>query len=214
MNNVVIESTDSYKAMLKNLAFTLSLYSGQMCTTTQDIFVSAEGIETDEGHEASFDQLAADLGVAVDKFLADPAVATAVLGAIQSADTLKRIDEAPALAEVVLASRKIDHPEFPAATVRSPVLLKADTSKESVYLQERFGPISFIVKVPDWRAAVALSERAVNDHGRADCRTVSTKQEVIDAMTAATQRAVRVAVDQPDWQRLRQSVCGRFPTTT
>ena len=34
VNNVVIESTDNYKAMLKNLAFTLSLYSGQMCTTT------------------------------------------------------------------------------------------------------------------------------------------------------------------------------------
>ena len=156
VNNVVIESTDSYKAMLKNLAFTLSLYSGQMCTTTQDIFVPAGGIETDEGHK-SFDQLAVDLGTA--------------------------------LAEVVLASRKIDHPDFPAATVRSPVLLKADTSKESAYLQERFGPISFIVKVPDWRAAVALSERAVQDHGALTVGLYSTKQEVIYAMTAATQRA-------------------------
>ncbi|MCK7473685.1 MAG: hypothetical protein MZV49_09435 [Rhodopseudomonas palustris] len=35
VNNVVIESTDNYKGMLRNLAFTLSLYSGQMCTTTQ-----------------------------------------------------------------------------------------------------------------------------------------------------------------------------------
>ncbi len=71
VNNVVIESTDSYKAMLKNLAFTLSLYSGQMCTTTQDIFVPAGGIETDEGHK-SFDQLAADLGIAVDKLPCRP----------------------------------------------------------------------------------------------------------------------------------------------
>jgi acyl-CoA reductase-like NAD-dependent aldehyde dehydrogenase len=46
VNNVVIESTDNYKAMLKNLAFTLSLYSGQMCTTTQDIFVPAASIPT------------------------------------------------------------------------------------------------------------------------------------------------------------------------
>ena len=56
---------------------------------------------------------------------------------------------------MVLASRKIDHPDFPAAIVRTPVLLKADPNKESAYLQERFGPISFIVKVPDggppWR---------------------------------------------------------------
>src|SRR4029434_2900748 len=57
VNNVVIESTDSYKAMLNNLAFTLSLYSGQMCTTTQDIFVPAGGIDTDEGHK-SFDEVA------------------------------------------------------------------------------------------------------------------------------------------------------------
>ncbi|MGH8034870.1 MAG: phenylacetic acid degradation protein PaaN, partial [Lysobacterales bacterium] len=58
VNNVVIESTDAYRAMLKNLAFTLSLYSGQMCTTTQAIIVPAQGIETDEGHK-SFDAVAA-----------------------------------------------------------------------------------------------------------------------------------------------------------
>ena len=188
VNNVVIESTDSYKAMLKNLAFTLSLYSGQMCTTTQDIFVPADGIETDEGHK-SFDQVASDLGAAVERFLADPAVATAVLGAIQSPDTLKRIKDAPQLAEVVLASRKIDHPDFPAANVHSPLLLKSDTSKESAYMQERFGPISFIVQVPDAMAAVALSERTVKEHGALTVGLYSTKQDVIDAMTAATIRA-------------------------
>jgi len=187
VNNVVIESTDGYRSMLKNLAFTLSLYSGQMCTTTQDIFVPAGGIETDEGHK-SFDEVASDLGTAVDKFLADPAVATAVLGAIQSPDTLKRVDEAPALADVVLASRRIDHPEFPAATVRSPVLLKVGADKEAAYMQERFGPISFVVKVPDWKAAVAQSERAVREHGALTVGLYSTRQEVIDAMTAATQR--------------------------
>ena len=188
VNNVVVESTDSYKAMLKNLAFTLSLYSGQMCTTTQDIFVPAGGIETDEGHK-TFDQVAADLGTAVERLLADPAVATAVLGAIQSPDTLKRLDEAPQLAEVVLASRKVDHTEFPAAQVRSPVLLKTDAAQEAAYMQERFGPISFVVKVPDWKAAVALSERTVKQHGALTVGLYSTRREVIDAMTAATLRA-------------------------
>ncbi len=188
VNSVVIESTDSYKAMLKNLAFTLSLYSGQMCTTTQDIFVPAGGIETDEGHK-SFDQVAADLGAAVDRFLADPAVATAVLGAIQSPDTVKRIEEAAQLAEVVLPSRRIAHPDFPAATVRTPVLLKADPSRESAYLQERFGPISFVVKVPDAMAAVALSERTVKEHGALTVGLYSMNQDIVDAMTAATLRA-------------------------
>jgi phenylacetic acid degradation protein paaN len=188
VNNVVIESTDSYKAMLRNLAFTLSLYSGQMCTTTQDFFVPAGGIETDEGHK-SFDQVAADLGAAIDKFLSDPATATAVLGAIQSPDTLARIDEVPRLADVVLASRRIENPEFPAAQVRAPVLLKCDAGNEAAYMQERFGPISFVVKVPDALSAVALSERVVKEHGALTVGLYSTRQEIIDAMTAATLRA-------------------------
>jgi phenylacetic acid degradation protein paaN len=188
VNNVVIESTDSYKAMLRNLAFTLSLYSGQMCTTTQDIFVPAGGIETDEGHK-SFDQVAADLGAAVGKLLADPAVATAVLGAIQSPDTLARIDEAAKLAEVILPSQKIDHPDFPKATVRTPVLLKSDAANEAAFLQERFGPISFVVKARDWKAAIALSERAVTEHGALTAGLYSMNQEVVDAMTEATLRA-------------------------
>ncbi len=188
VNNVVIESTDSYKAMLRNLAFTLCLYSGQMCTTTQDLFVPAGGIDTDEGHK-SFDQVAADLGVAIDKFLSDPATATAVLGAIQSPDTLARIDNVPTLADVVLASRRIENPEFPAAQVRAPVLLKCDAGNEAAYMQERFGPISFVVQVPDALSAVALSERVVKEHGALTVGLYSTRQEIIDAMTAATLRA-------------------------
>jgi phenylacetic acid degradation protein paaN len=188
VNIVVVESSSNYKAMLKNLAFTLTLYSGQMCTTTQDILVPAGGIATDEGHKG-FDQVASDLGAALDKLLADNAVATAVLGAIQSPDTLKRIDEAPQLAEVVLASRKLDNAEFPAAAVRTPLLLKTDSANETAYLQERFGPISFVVKVPDASAAVALAERIVKQHGALTAGLYSTKPDVIDAMTAATQRA-------------------------
>jgi phenylacetic acid degradation protein paaN len=192
VNNVVIESTDSYQAMLKNLAFTLSLYSGQMCTTTQDIFVPANGIDTDEGHK-SFDDVASDLGRAVDKLLSDAAVATAVLGSIQSPDTLKRIEEAPALAthstDIVLASRKLDNAEFPAANVHTPLLMKTDAANESVYTEERFGPITLIVKVPDAMAAIALSEKIVRERGALTVGLYSTKQDVIDAMTEATLRA-------------------------
>jgi len=106
VNNVVIESTDNYKAMLRNLAFTLSLYSGQMCTTTQAIIVPAAGIDTDLGPKR-FDEVAADLGAAIDRFLSDFDVATAVLGAIQSDDTARRIDAAGEHGTVVLASKRL-----------------------------------------------------------------------------------------------------------
>jgi phenylacetic acid degradation protein paaN len=188
VNNVVIESTDAYKAMLKNLAFTLSLYSGQMCTTTQAIIVPAGGIDTDEGHKG-FDQVAADLGAAIDALLAKPEVATAVLGAIQSDDTLRRIEEAPEYGEVVLASRKVEHPEFPNALVRTPVLVKCDASQEASYMEERFGPIGFLVRVPDSCEALTLSERLVREHGALTAGLYSTKQDVIDAMVQATWRS-------------------------
>ncbi|MEO6353766.1 MAG: phenylacetic acid degradation protein PaaN [Burkholderiaceae bacterium] len=190
VNNIVIDSTDAYKPMLRNLAFTLSLYSGQMCTTSQALFVPAGGIETEDGHK-SYDDFCADLARAVDGFLAKPEVAHAVLGAIQSADTLKRIGEADsgALGKVILASRKLDNPEFPQAEVRTPILLACDAADEKAYMEERFGPISFIVKVADTAAAIALSERIIATHGALTAGIYSTKPAVIDAMTAATWRS-------------------------
>jgi phenylacetic acid degradation protein paaN len=187
VNNIVIDSTDSYKRMLGNLAFTLSLYSGQMCTTSQAIFVPAGGIDTDEGPK-SYEQVCNDLAQALGKFLAKPEVAHAVLGAVQSAETLKRIAEADsgALGQVVLASTTLENPEFPKAAVRTPVLLACLAEEEHAYMEERFGPISFIVKVADTAAAIALSERVVRTHGALTAGIYSTRPEVIDAMIDAT----------------------------
>lgn len=190
INHVVIDSTSAYKAMLGNLAFTLSLYSGQMCTTTQAILVPAGGIDTDEGPK-SFEQVQSDLAAALDKLLAKPEVACAVLGAIQSDDTLARIDAANAgrWGQVVLASRSLSHPDHPQARVRTPVLLSCDAADEAAYQEERFGPIAFVVRVADTAAAMALSERLVNQHGALTAGVYSTRDDVVQAMTEATWRS-------------------------
>ena len=189
VNNIVIDSTDAYKAMLGNLAFTLSLYSGQMCTTSQAIIVPAGGIETDEGHK-SYDEVCADLAKAVERLLGKPEVACAVLGAMQSTATAERVEQAngASLGRVVLASRKLENPEFPGADVRTPVLLAVDAADEAAYMEERFGPISFIVKAADTGRAIALSERIVSTHGALTVGLYSSSQAVIDAMTEATWR--------------------------
>ncbi len=190
VNNIVIDSTDAYKAMLRNLAFTLSLYSGQMCTTSQALLVPAAGIDTEDGHK-SYDDVCNDLARAIDSFLAKPEVALTVLGAVQSDETSQRIEHADsgALGRVVLASKKLDNPEFPNAQVRTPVLLACDAADEAAYMQERFGPITFVVKVADTPAAIALSERIVSTHGALTVGIYSTSAEVIEAMTLATWRS-------------------------
>ncbi len=43
VNTVVVDSTDDYRGMLSNLAFSLSLYSGQMCTTPQNLLIPRDG---------------------------------------------------------------------------------------------------------------------------------------------------------------------------
>src|SRR4029079_16436958 len=72
VNTVVVDSTDDYRGMLANLAFSLSLYSGQMCTTPQNLRVPRDGIVAD-GEPRSVDALARDLAAAVDGLLGDDA---------------------------------------------------------------------------------------------------------------------------------------------
>jgi hypothetical protein len=57
VNQVVIDSTNDLAAVARNLAFSLSLYTGQMCTAPQNIYIPRGGIPTSDGHK-SFDEVA------------------------------------------------------------------------------------------------------------------------------------------------------------
>ncbi|WP_267552582.1 phenylacetic acid degradation protein PaaN [Rhizobium rhizogenes] len=146
VNSIVIGATDNFAGMCSNIAFSLSLYSGQMCTAPQDIFVPRGGIETDEGHK-SFDEVAAGIAAAVDGLLSDPARATGVCGAIANPATLARIAEARSLGRVVRDTAPIEG--LGDARTATPLILSVDAADEAAYVEERFGPITFIVAVDD-----------------------------------------------------------------
>ncbi|MEU0968041.1 phenylacetic acid degradation protein PaaN [Streptomyces sp. NPDC005917] len=172
VNTVLVESTDNYKGMLSNLAFSLSLYSGQMCTTPQNLLIPRDGIRTDEGPR-TYDEVVADLARAVDGLLGDDSRANALLGAIVNPDVKARLEAAAGLGEVALASREIANPEFPDAVVRTPVIVKLDGARkywegaddEAAYMSECFGPVSFAVAVDSAGDAVELLRRTVRDKG-------------------------------------------------
>lgn len=167
VNTVVIDSTDDYRGMLGNLAFSLSLYSGQMCTTPQNLLVPRDGISTDAGPK-SYGEVVADLAAAVEKLLGDDARATTLLGALVNPGVRERLEAAPGLGDVALASRSVIHPDFPDATVRTPVIVALDGSKpdaEENYLSECFGPVSFVVAVDSTESAVELLRRTVREKG-------------------------------------------------
>ncbi|WP_428953526.1 phenylacetic acid degradation protein PaaN [Streptomyces sp. cg35] len=184
VNTVVIDGTDNYKGMLANLAFSLSLYSGQMCTTPQNLLVPREGITTDEGPK-SYDEVVADLARSVGGLLGDDARANGLLGALVNPDVKARLEAAAGLGEVALASREISNPEFPDAVVRTPVIVKLDGTKpdaEAAYMSECFGPVSFAVAVDSAQDAVDLLRRTVREKGAMTVGAYTTSDEVAGAV--------------------------------
>ncbi|MBV1940522.1 phenylacetic acid degradation protein PaaN [Streptomyces sp. BV286] len=187
VNTVIVESTGDYKGMLSNLAFSLSLYSGQMCTTPQNLLVPRAGIRTEEGPK-SYDEVVADLARAVDGLLGDDARANALLGALVNPDVKARLEAAAGLGEVALASREIDNPEFPDAVVRTPVIVKLDGGKpddQAAYMSECFGPVSFAVAVDSAADAVQLLRRTVREKGAMTVGAYTTSEEVEEAVREA-----------------------------
>src|SRR5271157_3666361 len=184
VNAIVIDSTANFRGMCDNIAFSLSLYSGQMCTAPQNIFVPRAGVETDEGHK-SFFEVAEGVAAAIDRLLAEPARAAAVLGAIQGDATLKRVKEATALGRVVRASTPVEG----LARSAGPLILAVDAADEAAYREERFGPISFVIATGSTADSLARAESSIRERGAITAALYTTSDAVAEAAEEAFARA-------------------------
>ena len=177
VNCVIVDSTDDYPGLLKNLAFSLSLYSGQLCTTPQAIFVSRDGVRT-SSESIPIGQFELDLARALNLAQADTARALEMLGAIQSVATMARIEASRKLGEVLLESNALQHPQFPEARIQTPLLLKADVTDSAAYAEERFGPISFVVETTTTLESLSAAERVMRQSGALTFLVHSTAQPI------------------------------------
>jgi phenylacetic acid degradation protein paaN len=189
VNTVVVDSTDNLRGTLGNLAFSLALYSGQMCTTPQNIYVPRDGIDTDEGH-LSFDEFGQRLGAAVGRLTGDDARAVELLGATVNDGVRANARGLAALAEeaggtVVLDSRSVSHPAYPDAVVQAPGLIALDASREDVYTQECFGPVTFLIGTASTAQSLAQFRDTVREHGAMTAAVYSTSEDVLDAAREA-----------------------------
>lgn len=187
INPVVIAGAPKFSGMCRNLAFSLSLYSGQMCTAPQNVFVPAGGIETDQGHK-SFDEVAAGLAKAVDELLSDPARAMAVCGAIAADATIERVRSAESLGRVVRASAPIEGAGEDVRTA-TPLILAVEASAEDAYSEERFGPIAFVVACADADDALARAAASARARGAITAAVYASDEDFLaraaDAFAAA-----------------------------
>ena len=186
VNQIVIDSVDDIKAVARNIAFSLALYSGQMCTAPQNIYVPRDGIRTAEG-TLSFDAVAEALAGAVQKLVSDPARAVDLLGAIQNEGVVQRIDEARHLGHVLVDSQAIDHPAFADARVRTPLVLKLDAATDAnQFTREWFGPISFVIATDSTAQSLELAGSIAAEHGALTLSVYSIDNAVVEAAHEAS----------------------------
>ncbi len=186
VNPVVIAGAHDLRAMCANLAFSLSLYSGQMCTAPQNLFIPAEGIETNEGRK-SFDEVARNIAAAIDSLIADPARAQAVCGAIASPATLERVADCRRLGTIVRDSAPL--PEAGNARTATPLLVAVDAENEAAYGEERFGPIAFLVRCRNAEEALARAARMAAERGAITAAVYATDEGFIARAKRAFARA-------------------------
>jgi phenylacetic acid degradation protein paaN len=191
VNAVIVDSVDSaddLKAVARNLAFSLSLYSGQMCTAPQNIYVPREGIRTAQGH-VSFDAVAGAIAAALEALTADAAKAADLLGAIQSPSTEARLQAARELGLPVLAeSRPLVHPQFQQARIRTPLLLRAEPDHPAIQ-REWFGPVAFVVATDSTAHSIELAGNGARSHGALTLSAYTTDQAVAQAIREAAEQA-------------------------
>jgi phenylacetic acid degradation protein paaN len=174
VNSCILDSVADLPAVLQNIAFSVSLYSGQMCTAPQNFFIPETGIATANG-TVSFEDLVAQFKTAIEGIAKHPKMGVGVLGAIQNDTTLHRLDSIRDLAvEVGLESQPVDSPEYPSIRAASPSVLVADAHNEALYELEMFGPIIFIVKTKDTNDSVARAKNLARRHGAITCLAYTT----------------------------------------
>lgn len=189
VNTVVLDSVHDLPATIRTLASGLSLFSGQMCTTPQNIYIPNAGVRTDAGTVARAEVVEA-LRDALDELAAAPRRAAAVCGALQSDSTLRSLrglaEEAERDGTLVRPPTAYDHPDHPGARVTTPMLIRLDPRRgDTLPAGEQFGPVAFLVDCADTAAAVAHATDSVRAHGAISSYLYCTDDETVDEIADA-----------------------------
>lgn len=187
VNPILVESTDDYSGLVSNLAFTLALYSGRLCTAPQNLFVPKSGITTDQGHR-TLERFVGDVGAAVTALMSEGTPSAELLGAVGDASVLTAWDRAASgeLGEVLYRGPQVSHPKYPQARFRSPLLIRSDPGANPT-LTEYPGPVGFVVPVSSPEHALRFMGHSARTGGSLTAGLHSTDAEV----TAQAERFAR-----------------------
>jgi len=175
VNSLIIQSVNDPKAVFGNIAFSASLYSGQMCTAPQNIFVSKDGIKTAEGN-LTYDEVVAGIQVSIKGLADNPKMGPYTLGAIQNDLTKKRVETVAKDNSVSTVTVDQVNPEFPEARMVIPMVIGVDAS-DSQWKEECFGPLLFVVKTDSHEQSLDLAEELGKSKGAITCSCYTTNED-------------------------------------
>lgn len=189
VNSVILDSVADIDKTAANLAFSINLYSGQMCTAPQNFYIPEGGIPTPHG-TVTFDEFAQKLVDSINGLIDNPKAGPFVLGAVQNKKTSERVLQAEKFSgKVWLKSRTFENPMFKNARVATPVILEVDSSKKDVFGAELFGPIVFLIKTKNTDESIQLAQEMAIHHGAISCGAYTTnstvKEKIADEMALA-----------------------------
>ncbi|HWB64487.1 MAG TPA: phenylacetic acid degradation protein PaaN [Chitinophagales bacterium] len=183
VNSVIIDSVSDLKAVVQNLGFAVSLYSGQMCTAPQNFFIPAGGVKQGDT-VIPYDDVKKALVDAISGLVNHPQMGPGTPGAIQNENTVKRVNSVKDLdVNVLLQPVKVVNPDFPEARTTSPIVLEVDAKDKGIYENELFGPIVLIIKTKDTGQSVELAKEMVAKHGAITCAAYATDEDTAKMIT-------------------------------
>lgn len=185
VNTVVIESVADLNAVARAVARSSSLFSAQMCTSPQVIYIAPD----------LFEPMSAAIVEQIDAIASDPAQAAGIMGAIQGEVSLTVVAEARAAVTDLAGVRTLRepapyaHPQFPDARTLTPLVIAVEDGQHvDLYAEERFGPVLFLVR-KDAGEAVMEATWLARTKGSISSYLYSTDEEFIDSATPAYEAA-------------------------
>jgi len=179
VNCLLVDNYDNLKGMTRNMSMALSLYSSQMCTAPQNIFIPKDGVISN-GEKVSFDEVAKMIAGSVEKLLSVDERATEILGAIQNSEICQRVEEANKLGEVILESKEIKHPMFENATIKTPVIVKISAKDKEKFHNEHFGPVILLIETESREDTLAVWQETIELHGAITAGVYSSDEEYLE----------------------------------
>lgn len=185
-NSVILESTFNLDATLDAVAHGICLYSSQMCTAPQNVWVPESGVRVGTA-VVPRPEVLARLVAAIDRYALDPKLAPAVLGALHLPRTLAEIEAVATsgAGSVLRPSAPYAHPEHAAARTATPLIVDLDENDRGVAQREHFGPVVFTIRTDDAERALAGATADASEFGSIAAYVYSTDAEFCQRAASA-----------------------------